>query len=525
MAENDEIISYIKRAFELREQECYKQAIEMLYKAISIEPDNIEIMFQLGELYYLLGNYPRAIQYPEQILEQDENHLPSLKLLKNIFIKQNELFSAKETIEKIYSLEPEVQNLISLIEIYGKLELLSDLDKYKPEIEKSDKCLLEYAKSVFENSDLQKAEEIVDNILQNNPENEDGEILKGKILFQKNETEKAKEIFNKYGSHTENPEILNFKGLFLLDELDYVEAIKAFSKASSLDKKNSIYKFNLGNAYFLNGWIEEAETAYKNAICLEPQNQDYRYSLAYLYYEQGDFAKAQNEIESILSNNNKHAGANVIKALLLYRNKNYIEAEKRLSFNLNNGNADSFTLSSLAKIELELGKYEAAKKHLQSALDYEPDNLDYKCGLAKLYLKDGNPPKAMALTKEIIEQNVNYIEGYILGAEAAFSSGDYNEAKNFAQAALSIDINCSKGYYYLALVRAQEADYEEAIECLRRAILYDVSNPDYYVKIAEIYKLSGDIKTAFEYIKEAESIDNSEKYKILFKEYAKLNRK
>ena len=68
MAENEELISYIKRAFELRNQECYKQAIEMLYKAIAIEPDNVEILYQIGELYYLLKNYSRALQYPNQIL-------------------------------------------------------------------------------------------------------------------------------------------------------------------------------------------------------------------------------------------------------------------------------------------------------------------------------------------------------------------------------------------------------------------------------------------------------------------------
>jgi hypothetical protein len=58
-----------------------------------------------------------------------------------------------------------------------------------------------------------------------------------------------------------------------------------------------------------------------------------------------------------------------------------------------------------------------------------------------------------------------------------------------------------------------------------RAILYDVNNPEYYAKIAELYKLTGDNKTAFEYIKEAENIDPTEKYKELFREYAKLNRK
>ena len=98
-------------------------------------------------------------------------------------------------------------------------------------------------------------------------------------------------------------------------------------------------------------------------------------------------------------------------------------------------------------------------------------------------------------------------------------------AKSFAQSAISTDINCAEGYYYLAQVRAEEKDYEEAVECMKRAITYDVTNAEYYAKMAEIYKSAGDIKTAFNYVKEAESISDSEEYKILYKEYAALNRK
>ena len=58
-----ETIEYIKQAFELKSQQCYKQAIEMLYKALEIENNNLEILFQLGELYFLLNNFARSQQY------------------------------------------------------------------------------------------------------------------------------------------------------------------------------------------------------------------------------------------------------------------------------------------------------------------------------------------------------------------------------------------------------------------------------------------------------------------------------
>ena len=75
------------------------------------------------------------------------------------------------------------------------------------------------------------------------------------------------------------------------------------------------------------------------------------------------------------------------------------------------------------------------------------------------------------------------------------------------------------------VIDKQEDDTEEAVECMRRAITYDVNNPKFYAQMALLYKSLGDNKTAFEYAKEAESIDSSEEYRILYREFALMNRK
>ena len=53
---NNEVIEYITKSFDLKRQGYYKPAIEMLYKALNIENNNVEILSQLAELYYLLSN-------------------------------------------------------------------------------------------------------------------------------------------------------------------------------------------------------------------------------------------------------------------------------------------------------------------------------------------------------------------------------------------------------------------------------------------------------------------------------------
>ena len=524
--QNEEVISYIKRAFELKSQECYKQAIEMLYKALETEPDNIEILFQVGELYFLLHNYDRAIQYLDKVLAVDNSHLSSLKLLCTIKERQNYIAEAADIAKKIFELEKSKDTYIKLIKFYGKLGKISNIEDLMQNNSYNDeKITCECANALYINRFIDKAKELLYTVDINNPDNEDCKVLLGKIYFDENELEKSKEIFDSFPKTSQNPEILNYKGLFELENMNFTEAIKDFSKAANLAPNNAVYYYNLGNAYFFNGWQQEAVEAYRKAILNSPENLDYRYSLAYLYFEMNEFDKTKKEVDYILAQNTEHSQAKVLLALLKLHNKDYLGSREILENNIKSGNDDSFTMISLAKVYKELDMYKNAEDILLQLTKREPENISYRIELAEVYIKEKEYDKAITFAEKIIDKNENYISAYITGAAASYLKGDFDKTKEFAQKALCLDINCAEGYYYLALVRKQEKDYEEAIECMKRAITYDVTNAKYYAEMSSIYKQTNDIKTAFEYIKEAESIDSSTEYQIMYKELAALNRK
>lgn len=524
MQDND-AANYIKQAFDLKEQGSYKHAIEMLYKALNEANDNIEILFQLGELYVLLGNYDRALKYLERVLIKDKNHLCALKCIKDVYIKKNEYAQAEKYAETVFNLEQTPQNLSSLVKIYGKLNKTDNIKAFKDSPLMTDEVLIECALSCFEHGETLIAKDIIYKILEKDSDNTDALILLGKIYFDEGDYAKSKDIFGKFDKNTENPEILNYLGLFAMDDMDFIGAIKCFSKASNADKNNSKYFYNLGNAYFLNGWIEESTKAYLKAICIEPENLDYKYSLAYLFYETKEYDKAQKEVDSILERDSKHSRTIVLNALLKVYNKDLLGAQKDLETNLKSQNDDEFTLISLGKVYKELSMYEKAVEVIAKAVEKSPENLNYSCELAEVYSDAKDYDRALELVEKVIADNDRYIAAFILGAKVAFEKGDFDAAKNYAQNALSLDINCSDGYYYLALVRYETNDFEEAVECMKRAITYDAAEPKYYAAMSELYKRNGDIKTALSYIAEAESIDNSEEYKIMYRELAALNRK
>ena len=132
MMENTESsIYFIKKSFELKNLKLYKEAIEMLYKALSCDDlagdKNIEIIAQIGDLYYLLKNYERAIEQYEKVLDKNNSHIHSLhKLCEIYFILQNytkALEIAKDLCKKAKS----VENHINYFKVLFKLNLFDEI--------------------------------------------------------------------------------------------------------------------------------------------------------------------------------------------------------------------------------------------------------------------------------------------------------------------------------------------------------------------------------------------------------------
>lgn len=519
MQEN-ETRNYIQHAFELKEQKCYKQAIEMLYKVLEDENDNCEILFQIGELYYLLNNLQRAIQYFEKVIAINSNHSDSLAMLKKIYIKTNMFDEAQRYAKIIFDNNPTSHNLAELISLSGKNGDYTLIDKYQNSHLANSEVLFSISKVYYEKGEIQKSKEILEQI----NDSDDAKILLGRIYFDESNFEKSKEIFSKLPANYENPEVLNYRGLFYIEDLNFLEAIKSFSKAYSLDKQNACYAYNLGNAYFYNGWIKEATKTYLEAICLAPEALDYRYSLAYLYYETQAFDKAQKELDYILEKAPTHYQAVVLNALLKFKNKDFLGAQNDLE-NILKTKEDEFAQISLVKVYNELQMFDKAANILTPLMQKYPKKSNLQCELAQTLICQKKNQEALNILEKVIADNENYIPAYGLAAQAAFAEGNLEKTKYFAQRSISLDMNYAQGYYYLALVRKTEKDYDEAIECMKRAITYDLNNAEFYSEMSEIYKIKNEIKAALEYANEASELDNSTKYKIRYSELASINRK
>ena len=523
---NNDTLTYITESFDLKRQGYYKQAIEMLYKALSIEGNNVEILFQLADLYFLLGNEERTQQYVEKALEIKPEHLDSLKLLAKSAVKKGELEKAKDIYEKILDISNSSENAVEYIKVLNNLKDFKSIQTYKEANEVTDVDLIyEIALAYTNNYKIVEAIEMLEPLVLKGEESSKILTLLGILYYKNVEPYKSKAVFQLLDSKEDNDVCLHYLGLFAIDEGKYMDAVTYLQKALILKPNNAQYAFDLANAYYLNGWIDEAVKFFNEAILKEPDNKEYLYALAYLYYRTESFEKTKIEINRMFKLDKDYLPAKILNALIKLEEKDVLGAKFELEKLIDFESKDDFALFVLAKIYLELGQYDKAKSYMVRAISLKHDNLIYMCEYINIVVEEKNYEFAQKLCDKFKEMSPNYYDNWVLQARIYEAQDDCMELFNTAQKLIELDLNRYEGYYYNSLALFMSDDVTFAIESLKKAISLNVNDSKLYVLMSEFYQALGQNQEALLYLDEASNIDPSAKNKELYMKLAAIVRR
>ena len=117
----DSLTSYIKKAFEYKENCDYKEAIDFFYKALALDNESVEIMSELADLYAKLCQYDRAFSFYEQIISQNQSNYSAkfdyALLLKKLKEYDKALNILDELYQTTFNTEAVAEELFSIFEI------------------------------------------------------------------------------------------------------------------------------------------------------------------------------------------------------------------------------------------------------------------------------------------------------------------------------------------------------------------------------------------------------------------------
>ena len=301
----------IKEGFILKSKGYYKHAIETFYKALELDNKSCELLLEIADAYYLMKDVERALNYIEQILEQDSKHIGSLNLLKKIFLNKKALREATQTAQNIYIISKNVKDLNEVLNLLNRQEHYQEVLEYNCETSNAETLYEKAYASLFCN-EIESAENFISLALNQEPNNSKFQLLKGKILFKQGREDECADLVKQMNIDDKKADMLNFVGLVEQQQGNYKKAITYFQKAINLETKRDEFYYNCASTYFKMGDISFAKKYYNLAISMNPDNQNYHLALANLYYSEKQYRRALEELDFDFYE------ANLLKAVILF---------------------------------------------------------------------------------------------------------------------------------------------------------------------------------------------------------------
>lgn len=317
------IKQHIQEGFLLKSKGYYKRAIEAFYKALEDDNSSEELLLEIANLYFLISNEVRALEFIEQILNQNPTHIGALKLIKSIFEKKEAFLEAEQTAKNIYCITKKSEDLIEIFKLLLKQKKYEEIFEYKSEGAKSD-VFYYMALAKFYMNELNESEILVNMALDFDKQNQDILLLKGKILLKKNKIDECLGLMQKIEIVDEKPETHNWAGLVCQYNFEYQKAIKHFLTAIKYSASFDEYYYNCASTYFKMGETALAKKYYNFAISLNPDNKNYHFALANLYYSEKHYRRAMEEL------NYDFFEAKLLKSIILYDTGYVAMAKKEL---------------------------------------------------------------------------------------------------------------------------------------------------------------------------------------------------
>ena len=524
MEENKkEKIELIRKSFELKHLKKYKEAIEMLYKALEYDDlaeDNVELLSQIGDLHLLLNNYDRAYDEFQKALSINKNHTYSQKRCFDIYYETDHLNKALKLAQKMCEENKTPENYYNYLKTLIKLEKYSDAMEVFNSLDDTIKLDVDILYLISTIS-REKKELILKKIVDLDETNLKANLDLAKIEFDRKNYDKVVEYC--LNIEEDNPLVSYYIGVSEAIKHNYNKALEFFTKAIQLDCDEHDFYYDLAKTYIDISWFDEALCALKKSINFsliknQLNNLDEKYFLSgWILIKKNEFSKALLNLNSIKQNSKLYPKAQILIQTINLKNMNLADAKSTLEKYLEQENENPILLDTLGAVYKELKFYRKAIEIYSKALELYPDSIYYMLELIDLLIDDEDYETALKKIEEFKTKYQNCANIFNSLARIYYRLKDFPKALESLNQCLELDKNTAETYYFKGLVLNDLSRFEEAKNSIYQAIKLNPNIAKYYSQMARSYEGLEEFENAILYTKEAIEIDPNE---INFKKQA-----
>ena len=473
----------LNEALELINKEDFIGAQAKLSEIIKEQPENIEVLKNLGLCEVNLDNPIAAIEAFLKVVQIDDTDATSRYYLASCYSRVGEKEKAIVEFEKVLELRPdflEVYKSLAMIyiefsQIESALALLNKaLENENLEFDYSFYYILATTNMLIK--DNQKAAEYLTKALELNPQHTGIANSLSVCLMNLGQYEKVETIL-KSAIEIDNQNSLTYYnlGIYYQTIEDFKNAISSFQMSYQIEPSITMLA-TLANCALKGQEFELASTLYQNLVMAYPNNSQYRISYVEALEALRNYPVALENLNYVLKVDEKNIDLIKKKGTLLRKLGLNIESIETFNLLLNRGKVDVEVYYNLAFNYVELADFDNAKEMFKKCIILEPNNPYAHKDLGVLYLKMNCYEWAVDEMLEAIELEDDVAEFHYSLGVAYMMLSNMEDAKKSFHKALDIDSSYVDAMAYLGYAYLLEKNYEKTNEYLQKAIEIDPTN-------------------------------------------------
>lgn len=213
----------------------------------------------------------------------------------------------------------------------------------------------------------------------------------------------------------------------------YKKSLASLEEVLEINPNNSSAYFYMGNIFHIKGQLGKAIKAFNKVLELDPNNTDASISLSVILNDIGKYEQAQ-EVFNRANEKVKNGSSGISDPHInkQFASKHYELAEMYFSYN----------------------RYDESLFEYNKAIALNPDNLEIRIKIAKVYSKKGYVSKAIEELRSLKSEYPSFIQARVALGLLYYSSGNALEAQNEWQYALNKDPLNTELQMYLELSKS-----------------------------------------------------------------------
>lgn len=482
-----------------------------LEKLRAIDPEDVESMVSLGQIYLSEQSPERAAEVFQEVLDQTSGNRMVSRLLVDALVRSGQADRAVEVLSEALALDPSFTRArIVLSELLGEqgqhseaVEVLSaapEVAQADPELQK--RLALELHRA----GDFAGALAAIDRVLESEPSDYAALYLKTVILTVQGDNEEAVRLARRLVAlHPDNLDIVVLLSQLLERENRWQEAdseLRRIEDQLRLAREMEAATQALTHRVII---LSRAEAWQQVVEALEPHLPELEdggmVDLIFLYADAQTHLGQQGKALAILSRFGEDSPAEqsaiAKQAEILFRSDDESRAQERIAQLLATDSYEDTVRA--AEVYQRLERYDEAIPILEKALALEPDSTQAMFWLGASYERTGRGSEAETVLQGLLDIDPNFAPALnYLGYMWADQGENLDQALVLVQQAVALEPDNGAYIDSLGWVHFRLGQYDEARGYLERAASLVGNDAVVLEHLGDLYSAMGQIESARE---------------------------